>query len=162
MVSSPSLGIIFYFTSLPHSLTQYCAQRSTHWEKANHIGLNFLVFSTVTKLTFATCSVFWIKFHMVRTCYVKKWFLLVLNMSFEIQIIFDLQVNNVMFSRSTTFTAFNHNSVHFIFSKHRSPSIAGFSFIFLITQWLLPVFGVSCMDKLHFDEITYLICHRQV
>lgn len=130
MVSSPSLGIIFYFTSLPHSLTQYCAQRSTHWEKANHIGLNFLVFSTVTKLTFATCSVFWIKFYMVRTCYVKKWFLLVLNMSFEIQIIFDLQANNVMFSRSTTFTAFNHNSVHFIFPSTEALALLGFLLFF--------------------------------
>lgn len=67
---------------------------------------------------------------MVRTCYVKKWFLLVLNMSFEIQVIFDLQVNNVMFSQSTTFTDYNHNSVHFIFPSTEVLALLGFLFFF--------------------------------
>lgn len=67
---------------------------------------------------------------MVRICYVKKWFLLVLNMSFEIQVIFDLQINNVMFSRSTNFTAFNHNSVHFIFPSTEVPELLGFLLFF--------------------------------
>lgn len=35
---SVSLGIIFYFTSLPHSLTQYCAQRALTERRLTTLG----------------------------------------------------------------------------------------------------------------------------